>query len=265
MRPAPPGQGYPQSGYANQAPRPQDPNQFYNHGAQGGTSDSPHPLNPKGANIFISEHPYQASSPPPNFQPPNHAAGAPFYIGGAEVPSQGGSQPSQAQQQQYPPRDPTPRIPSSTKPVAPNSTSPPPAQNFAPYNPQTQQQNMYPQQQQQRPQSTYGAQELATSVYDSPITPHNPNSFYPAPGGPPDDGNAIQSPSAGGPSAPYNAAPSQPSQPQYHSYAPPDQAPPPVPQGQPPQPPSQPQYKPYVPPGASNEPSAPSDYYRQGY
>ncbi|KAK3180726.1 ESCRT-0 subunit protein hse1 [Lecanicillium sp. MT-2017a] len=263
MRPAPPGQGYPPAGvYPNQTPRPQDPNQFYNQSAQG-------------------DHPYQASSPPPNFQPPSQAPGAPFYVGGAEVPSQVGNQPPQAQQQQqqYPPRDPTPRIPSSGKPPAPNSTSPPPAQNFAPYNPQHQQ-NMYqqqqqqqqqpppPQQQQQRPQSTYGAQELATSVYDSPITPHNPNSFYSAPGGaPPEDSNAVQSPGAGGgPSAPYNAGPSQPSQPQYHGYGgPPDQAPPPVPSGQPPQPPSQPQYKPYVPPGAGNEPSAPSDYYRQGY
>ncbi|TQV97702.1 hypothetical protein V2A60_006565 [Cordyceps javanica] len=254
MRPA---QGYPQAGgYPSQPPPSQEPNQYYN---------SAPPAGP--------DHRYQASSPPPNFPPGGQAGNAPFYIGGAEITSQAGHQ--QPAPQQYPPRDPTPRIPSSSQPPVPNSTSPPPqGQGYTPYSPQPQQVYHPPSQQAQqppplqplqRPQSTYGAQELATSVYDSPIAPHNPNSFY-------------SQDEAGG-NAPHAASPPAhqqqvPSQPHYQSYVPPSQAAPPVPTGQPPQPPGgsaagggAPQYKPYVPPGASAQdgPSAPSpnDYYRQ--
>ncbi|KAJ6787029.1 hypothetical protein PWT90_05668 [Aphanocladium album] len=254
-----PGQGYPQAGgYPSQPPPSQEQNQYYN---------APPPVGP--------DHGYQTSSPPPNFPPGGQPGNAPFYVGGAEVPSQGGNQPPAPQQ--YPPRDSTPRIPSSSQPPVPNtSTSPPPqGQSYTPYSPQPQQ--MYhppPQQQQQqaqvppplqplqRPQSTYGAQELATSVYDSPIAPHNPNSFYAA-----QDDAAANPPTTASPPAHQQQPPSQP---HFQSYAPPEQAPPPVPSGQPPQVPgavSAPQYKPYVPPGASanDAPSAPnpSDYYRQ--
>ncbi|ATY67051.1 SH3 domain protein [Cordyceps militaris CM01] len=247
-----PGSGYPQAGgYPSQPPPSQEPNQYYN---------SAPPAGP--------DHGYHTSSPGPSFPPGGQPSGAPFYVGGAEVPSQTGNQPSTPQQ--YPPRDPTPRIPSSSQPPVPNnSTSPPPqGQSYTPYSPQPQQlyhpppqqtQQPPPLQPVQRPQSTYGAQELATSVYDSPIAPHNPNSFYPQ-----DEAAAL-------PPAHQQQAPSQP---HYQSYAPPDQAPPPVPAGQPPQVPgggapasTTPQYKPYVPPGASapDGPSAPSpnDYYRQ--
>lgn len=217
------------------------------------------------------DHPhYQASSPPPNnFQP--QGTPAPFYVAGAEVPSHAPSQPQQPPQQ-YPPRDDTPSLgPPGGKQPAPVNPSSPPPQTFTPYShpQQPPPQNAAPyaqvpnqQQQQQRPQSTYGAQELATSVYDSPIAPHNPTA------------------------APFG-------QQQYQSYNPPDQAPPPAPTGQAPPPPNsmspaplqpggaaydarhglpsqgapvdsrppQPQYKPYVPPGDG---PSPNDYYRQG-
>ncbi|CRK23942.1 hypothetical protein BN1723_003081 [Verticillium longisporum] len=150
--------------------------------------------------------------------------------------------------------------------------------------------------------STYGAQELATSVYDSPIAPHNPNStaaYSTSTNYAPDDQYKQHNTSQGAPQSPQH----QPSQPQYHSYQPssappgqdhygsaPSQAPPPIPTGAPPSAPAplqpagsaydarqglpsqtgtspQPQYKAYVPPGGPppNEgPSAPpSDYYRQ--
>ncbi|KAF5130180.1 Class E vacuolar protein-sorting machinery protein hse1 [Metarhizium anisopliae] len=245
MRPAAPGQGYPGGGYPQGQP-PQDP--YYN---QAPPSDHPH---------------YQASSPAPNnFQSQGNPA--PFYVAGAEVPSQApGAQPQQQQPQQYPPRDDTPSLgPPSGKQPAPVNPSSPPPQSFTPYSPQPPQQNAAPYSQmpsQQRPQSTYGAQELATSVYDSPIAPHNPNP------------------------APFGQQP-------YHSYNPPEQAPPPAPTGQAPPPPNsmspaplqpggaaaydarhglpsqtapethppQPQYKPYVPPGDG---PSPNDYYRQG-
>lgn len=220
---------------------------------------------------------YPTTSPPPNFQqqPPQQGS-APFYVAGAEVPTHAAQQQpppqqQQQQQQQYPPRDQTPRIPSSGKPPAPISTSPTPAgHTYTPYSPQSQ----LPAQG-GRPQSTYGAQELATSVYDSPIAPQNPApNFY---------GQQQEEPK---PSAPYGQAPPPQQQPQqqYHSYAPPapEQGPPPVPTGQAPSAPydarqslpsqaphapSEPQYKPYVPPGAQQDAaSAPSpvDYYRQG-
>lgn len=194
------------------------------------------------------------SSPSPNFQRPGPSNPAPFYVAGAEVPSQGQpqSQPPPQQQQQYPHRDPTPRIPSAGKQPEPiNTSSPPPQANaYAPYG-----------QKNQRPQSTYGAQELATSVYDSPIAPHNPNSaatysssvYSPdeqfahasqaqGQGQPPTHGSSVvPPPSAYTPQQP----PNQPSQPQYQSYQPPSappghdaygggapsHAPPPVPTG----------------------------------
>ncbi|KAI8162765.1 Class E vacuolar protein-sorting machinery protein [Colletotrichum sp. SAR 10_65] len=117
----------------------------------------------------------------------------------------------------------------------------------------------------QRPQSTYGAQELATSVYDSPIAAHNPSSAatYTSSVYSQDDpynSNNTSSPAVGNTTVPAPppssfqpsasmAQPSQPSQPsapqqpQYQSYQPPGtqgqdnynnaptQAPPPVPTG----------------------------------
>lgn len=63
---------------------------------------------------------------------------------------------------------PSPRLPSTGKKPTPINTSPPakPVNTYTPYS----------QASTQRPTSTYGAQELATSVYDSPIAPHNPQS-----------------------------------------------------------------------------------------
>ncbi|KAI9151656.1 Class E vacuolar protein-sorting machinery protein HSE1 [Paramyrothecium foliicola] len=275
MRPAIPGQGGyggPGPAYPPQGPPPQQDHQrYYTPGPQV-RSDRPQ---------------YQTSSPPPNFAPPNQPTPAPFYVAGAEVPSHGpgGQQPGG---QQYPPPRDT-RLPSGGNPPAPLNTSPP-AQNYTPYSqppPQNPNNDSYSQVPpgQQRPQSTYGAQELATSVYDSPIAPHDPasaanfaSSAYTQDD--PDSRNPVAPP------GPYAH------QPQYQSYNPPTQAPPPVPTGQAPPPshdplapaplnvssppldarhglPSQaggaPQYKPYVPP-SDDGPSAPApnDYYRSG-
>ncbi|KAK7935529.1 ESCRT-0 subunit protein hse1 [Apiospora marii] len=165
-RPSIPGQGYPGGGpgYAPQgaqAPPQQDPQRYYTPGPQ----EQPH---------------FQASSPAPNFQRPTPGP-APFYLQGAEVPSQGGPPPSQQQypqsgpqgnQQQYPPRDqqqPS-RVAAGKQPVNINTSSPPP-QPYSAYSSQP------PAQGGQRPQSTYGnPQELATSVYDSPVAPHRQGS-----------------------------------------------------------------------------------------
>ncbi|KAJ6442044.1 Class E vacuolar protein-sorting machinery protein hse1 [Purpureocillium lavendulum] len=279
MRPAPPGQGYGSggAGYPGQGQPPQDPQGFYGQGPAGD-----HPQQPPF---------HQTASPPPNFQPPGQPQGtpAPFYVAGSEVPSQSqGGAP-----QQYPPREHSPRLNSHGK----QPTSPPP-QTYTPYSqPPTQAQpNPYsqPPPGQQRPQSTYGAQELATSVYDSPIAPHNPG-FAPQHPGPGYSQEDLHAHAATAPSNPYSQPPpqqQQQQQQQYQSYNPPDQAPPPVPAGQPPQAPlgssmsppplqphgaaydsrhglpsqaaggEQPQYKPYVPPGDGPSAPNPSDYYR---
>ena len=207
--------------------------------------------------------------------------------------------------QHYPPREETPHHPSNAGHPAPINTSSPP-QHYTPYSQPpgpTPQSPSYAQPPGQgRPQSTYGAQELATSVYDSPIQPNphnlnNPNSW----------GSSVYSPEESGPNDNPSAPPSGPyaQQPPYQGYNP-DQGAPPVPTGQPPQPPQdsmtpaplqpgplqpggaaydarqglpsqagaasggpgapQPQYKPYVPPASIEGPNAPapSDYYRSG-
>jgi signal transducing adaptor molecule len=261
MRPAVPGQGgYGGPGapgpYAPQGgPSQQDPQRYYTPGPQGG--DRP---------------PYQGSSPPPNFPPPNQSTPAPFYVAGAEVPSHGAGPSGPGSQ--YPPHD--SRLPSGGNAPAPINTSPP-AQGYNPYSqPPNQNPNSdgYPQGPpgDHPPQGgPYGAQELSTSVYDSPIAPHNPTSaatFSSSVYSQDDPDNRNNS---NAPPAPYSH------QPQYQSYNPPGQAPPPVPTGQAPPPPhdamsppplnvsSAPQYKPYVPPSdeGPNAP-APSDYYRTG-
>lgn len=324
MRPGPPGQGYPQAGGYPPHGGPQGPPQGHPQGPpqgppQGHGQDpsrfygTPGPQGPHGPQGEFSfddvwdltnsvDHPHQVSSPPPNF-PQNQGAPAPFYVAGAEVPSSHGQRPPQAQQ--YPPREETPHHPPpngnpSPHQPGPINTSPPP-QHYQPYSqppgPTGGPSSPGYGQPQGRPQSTYGAQELATSVYDSPIQPHNPQSaqtwtssvYSPdeAPNAPPPDNQ---------PNAPPPGA--YAGQPQYQTYnpsAPPDQGPPPVPTGQPPQegmapmplqpggaaydarqglpsqsPPSvpggqAPQYKPYMPPGGGMDgPSAPppSDYYR---
>jgi signal transducing adaptor molecule len=275
MRPAGQGYGAPGPAYGAQGGPPQDAQRYYTPGSQG---DRP---------------PFQTSSPPPNFPPPNQATPAPFYVAGAEVPSHAapGQQPGG---QQYPPHDNASRIPQGGNPPAPLNTSSPPAQNYAPYgqppgqNPSSGYSQGPPGD--QRPTSTYGAQELATSVYDSPIAPQGSNfggpAYAPQDNNNNSSSNEPQNPSA--PSAPY----SQP--PQYQSYVPPGHAAPPVPTGQPPQPPHDgmapaplsiggppsdsrhglpsqgaaagpPQYKAYVPPGEDDQnASAPNDYYRTG-
>ncbi|KEZ38857.1 Class E vacuolar protein-sorting machinery protein hse-1 [Scedosporium apiospermum] len=273
----------PQPSYHQYMPGPPQPG----YPPQGGPGGPPH-----DAQRFYTPGPqdYHGVSPPPgNFQRPSQATPAPFYVAGAEIPS-GGNPHAPSQQQSYPIRPGPTSSGSAGQPAPINTSSPPPASNqYTAYS-----------QVNQRPGSTYGAQELATSVYDSPIAPHNQNSLNPAAPYSPDD--PYNPPNAGGPLAQPTApaAHAQPSQPQYQSYNPsqnqaqydgappaPSGAAPPVPQalapGRPenavsPPPgglydarqglPSQagnghPQYKPYVPP--SSEPSAPgpADYYRQ--
>ncbi|KLP08303.1 Uncharacterized protein Y057_12957 [Fusarium fujikuroi] len=261
MRPGP-SQGYPQAGgYPPQGAPPQDPSRYYTPGPQ-------------------EQPPYQASSPPPNFQNQPQGQSAPFYVAGAEVPA--GSQP-------YPPRN---ESPSNGKQPAPINTSTP-GPNFNPYN-QSQNNNPYAQAPTGgRPGSTYGAQELATSVYDSPIATNNPHqptsaatfssSVY-SPEEPNDNASAP-------PPGPYATHQQQPQQ--YQSYNPSSQVPP-MPTGSAPPPPQsvmtppplnpgnaggydarhglpsqggaggQAQYKPYVPPGDGPSAPAPDSYYQSG-
>ena len=318
MRPGPPGgpgQGYPHQGHGGYPPHgapqgpPQglgqhDPQRFYTPGPQGpqgppqgpqGTENRTYILRNSDLTPFIDQ-PYQVSSPPPNFAPQHQGAPAPFYVAGSEVPSQHGQRPPQPQEHQYPPREETPHHQPGGVQSAPGETSPPP-QHYTPYSQPLGGPNSPPYSQappgQGRPQSTYGAQELATSVYDSPIAPQHPqhnntwSSSVHSPDDPPPQENASAPPPAG-----YSGPPS------YQHYPPPDQQAPPVPTGQPPGPPQEgmappplqpggaafdarqglpsqsapggqqpPQYLPYVPPGANLDgPSAPppSDYYRSG-
>ncbi|GAP92476.2 putative signal transducing adaptor molecule [Rosellinia necatrix] len=203
--------GPPGPGYAPQGPNPgaQDPPRYYTPGPQG-------PL-PQEHNQ------YQATSPPPNFQRPTPAP-APFYLQGAEVPSQGG--PPLAQQ--YPPRDQSSRIAAGKQPAPPHPASPPPQQTYQPY---TQASHLAA----QRPQSTYGnnPQELSTPAYDSPVaTHHNTNAADPYSASAYSQDDMYGSPIAPGPSAsPDPPGPSQsiatpltlashPNQPQYTAYNP---------------------------------------------
>ncbi|CZR51981.1 related to protein HSE1 [Phialocephala subalpina] len=204
-------------------------------------------------------YPQQPTSPPPQ-----RAGAAPFYVLAQQQQPQGPPQ-GPPGQQQYPPRDPTPRIPSNQMPAPLQTSSPPP--------------NQYPPPQAQtghRPQSTYdNPQELATSIYNSPIG-NRRESQYSASLYSQDD-----------PYSASGAATSQPppAQQSYQAYnAAPQQQPPPPPGVAPPGPPSGPtyptvpqdarqtlpsqgQYKPYQRPGsaenvASAPPGAPQDFYR---
>ncbi|KAL6917947.1 hypothetical protein ACHAPO_000245 [Fusarium lateritium] len=260
MRPAP-GQGYPQAGgYPPQGAPPQDPLRYYTPGPG-------------------EQPPYQASSPPPNFQNQPQGQPAPFYVAGAEVPA--GSQP-------YPPRN---ESPSNGKQPAPINTSTP-GPNFNPYN-QSHSNNPYGQAPMGgRPGSTYGAQELATSVYDSPIATNNPQPLAPSA----TFSSSVYSPeepnenATAPPAGPYGGHQQQPQQ--YQSYNP-SQAPP-MPTGSAPPPPQsvmtppplqpgnaagydarhglpsqsggggQNQYKPYVPPSDGPSAPAPDSYYQSG-
>lgn len=191
--------------------------------------------------------------------------------------------------QPYPPRN---ESPSNGKQPAPINTSTP-GPNFNPYN-QSQNNNPYTQAPTGgRPGSTYGAQELATSVYDSPIATNNPHqptsaatfssSVY-SPEEPNDNASAP-------PPGPYATHQQQPQQ--YQSYNPSSQVPP-MPTGSAPPPPQsvmtppplnpgnaggydarhglpsqggaggQTQYKPYVPPGDGPSAPAPDSYYQSG-
>lgn len=187
--------------------------------------------------MYIEQPQYPPQSPSPNLQRPNPNV-APFYMAGAEVPPQGGPPTQQPQQQQYPPREQGQRVPSAGKQPAPIQTSsPPPSNPYAAYQAPAGA---------QRPQSTYGGapQELSTSVYDSPIAPHNPNSAAtysssvyspddayhanPTPGGPPNS----HAPSAPPPSAPTPSAPdARTTYQQYTAYHTPQQASQPNPYG----------------------------------
>ncbi|KAL2109181.1 hypothetical protein VUR80DRAFT_2835 [Thermomyces stellatus] len=265
--------GYPPAGQYHPPQGPSPDQRYYTPGPGGPQGPSPGQGPPQD---------YHVSSPPPGSQRPNQTTPAPFYVAGSEIPANapaplnlpvrqsGGPSgpPGQEQGGGRPPAQPTP--------LNTSSPGPPPAQ-YAPYS-----------QSSQRPTSTYGAQELATSVYDSPISANAQDINPAAPYSPDDPYNAPPSTAPG----PLSQAPlPPPSQPQYQGYQPPSHdgphsapsgAPPPAPgaarpdsispppggsydarQGLPSQVASQQQYKPYVPPP---EPSAPgpADYYRQG-
>jgi signal transducing adaptor molecule len=241
--------------------------------------------------LIVEDQPYPQQPSSPDY-PSQRPGPAPFYVLPlAQQQQQQQHSDPHANSQQYPQRDPTPRIPSNTKPpplqtgTPPPNTyptqaiSPPPAQYPAPQ-PQTG----------HRPQSTYSnPQELATNAYDSPV--NQPNSAYSASVYSQDDLYA--------PSAPANQQPPT-SQQQYQAYVPPQQSQP-QPAYEPPAPPPggyipppvqmnagypvisqdarqtlpsqgpQGQYKPYQRPGTSEgrpgapsaPPGAPADFYRQ--
>ncbi|GJC81241.1 class E vacuolar protein-sorting machinery protein hse1 [Colletotrichum liriopes] len=248
MRPGPGGYpGGPGAGYPTQGPPQGHPQQQQQQQQQQPPPQEQRYYTPAPQVLYIDQPQYPQSTPSPNFQRPAQATPAPFYVAGAEVPSAGGPPHNQ---QQYPPRD--QRHPSTGKAqVPPIQTSPtPPANAYSAY-------TVPPN---QRPQSTYGAQELATSVYDSPIATHNPSSAAtytssvysqddPYNNNSPVVGNStVPAPSSFQPSAPPAGQPSQPPQqpPQqshYQSYQlpgaqgqdnysnAPTQAPPPVPTG----------------------------------
>ncbi|CAL3969385.1 unnamed protein product [Diplocarpon coronariae] len=188
-------------------------------------------------------YPPQTSSPPGYPPQPLRTGPAPFYV----VAQQQQQHPPESQQPQgqhpYPQRDPSSHVASNC--VAPplQTSSPPPSQYPQPL-PQTG----------HRPQSTYGnPQELATSVYDSPIGPGpNRNSIYSASPYAEDDPHAA--------AAPANAQP-PPSQPQYSAYAPPQPQQKAAPQYAPPQ---QPAYDAPAPPTAS-APPPPTGGVNAGY
>ncbi|KAH8816189.1 hypothetical protein F5884DRAFT_775309 [Xylogone sp. PMI_703] len=210
------------------------------------------------------EPPYPPQTASPAGYPPRNGP-QPFYV------VAGGQQPDHT----YPPQDHTPRIPSSSKPAPIQTSSPPPNQYGTV--PQTG----------HRPQSTYSnPQELATSVYDSPVN-NQPNAPYSA-SVYSDDPYSATAP----PNAPPNEPPAPPAQQQYTPYSPPQkpQQAPNHPASIVPQPlsishpaypsinndarqslPSQSgQYKPYRPAGGEGRPGAPSvpsgtheDFYRQ--
>ncbi|KAG4028358.1 hypothetical protein MFRU_022g00780 [Monilinia fructicola] len=170
--------------------------------------------------------PYPSQSPQadglqpyPNQEPPQADGRQPYP----------GQQPPQSESQQsYPHRDPTPRIPSGSKPPPLQTNSPPPIQ-YSTQQPQTG----------HRPQSTYSnPQELATSVYDTPIQQQNPHPY-----------------TAYAETDPYTTAPAiaQPSQ-QYNAYKPPQQP------SQPPQQSSLPSQPSYEPPAAPSATQAPQQY-----
>ncbi|KAK5661920.1 hypothetical protein OQA88_10029 [Cercophora sp. LCS_1] len=223
MRPEIP-QGYPTPGPSYGAPPPQQDTQRYY---------TPAP----------QESQYPPSSPSPNFQRPGAAATpAPVYFAGAEVPTGPGQpapQPSQQapppQQQSYPQRPAEQRVPSGGKQPAPLQTTAESTRPQSQYNPY-----QGPPPGAARPQSTYGSgpQELSTSVYDSPIAPHNnhpyPPSFPPSvPAGEdpytaasPNKGRTPSIPSVPPPAVPTASGPSAPYTPytSYHNPSPPQQS-----------------------------------------
>jgi signal transducing adaptor molecule len=200
-------QGY--GGYPPQNSTPQpDPQRYYSPAQQEQT------------------YPQQPSSP--HGYPPQRNGPAPFYVVAPQQQGPPEPQGPPGSQQGYPQRDPTPRVPSNPKP-APLQTSSPPL-------------NQYPVQQPQtghRPQSTYSnPQELATSVYDSPVN-QQPQSAYSASVYSQEDPYSASA-AAGNQQPPAN-------QQQYNAYAP---------QHQPSFPPQQPTYEPPTPP-VGNAPAPP--------
>ncbi|KOS17425.1 Class E vacuolar protein-sorting machinery protein hse1 [Escovopsis weberi] len=236
IRPGIQGQGPPPAGRAYPGQQPpqqaQDPQRYY----------TPEPGNA-----------YQTTSPPPsNFQPyaaSTQAQPGPFFLAGSEVPPTAAiNQPPASQP--YPAADDAAILPVKQHAAPAITASPAPMQPYSPYS-QPPPQNQpgatppYPPQPQWKRLSTHGAQELATSAYDSPIAPGTSNT--------PDNGVHQHQ---------------QPQQPSYQSYQPPPGpgvAKPPstgpsAPQGGPP---SEPQYTPYSVPGEGPSAPAPGDYYRQ--
>ncbi|PHH51030.1 Class E vacuolar protein-sorting machinery protein hse1 [Ceratocystis fimbriata CBS 114723] len=239
------------------------------------------------------QYPPVSTSPSNQYRRYSNSTPAPFYVSGTEV-SAAPSQPPPTQQS-YPIR------PAGSNPPAGANIGSQPAPISTSANPQSQQYQPYSQPTNNtRPQSTYGAQELATSVYDSPINTAPPGNPYgteltteqaatttsPPPSAPPA--------SAAQPAAPVPFAQPQPPTAQFKSYqhanhssisvppvptgsAPPipTSAAPSAPSSAPPPPPAgstatapgsgPQQFRPYVPTAATAGGDDATDYYRTGY
>ncbi|KKA27641.1 hypothetical protein TD95_001740 [Thielaviopsis punctulata] len=196
------------------------------------------------------------SSPPPagHYHRGSTSTPAPFFMAGVEVPAA---------------PTPTPPQPQQTYPIRPagttTSASSPPPQAFHAYAQPTNS---------TRPQSTYGAQELATSVYDTPINPTPASNPFAASSSstPSATASAAATASSTSPPPPQpGAAPvpfTQPQPPaaQFKTYQPATAAIAGVPGPQPGQTAVAPggQYRPYVPPSEAGGGDDAANYYRSG-
>ncbi|KAH8601381.1 hypothetical protein B0O99DRAFT_501710 [Bisporella sp. PMI_857] len=130
---------------------------------------------------YYTPNPSQENSYPqkpssPDYGPQRNGPARFYIVPGQRAPEGQTQAQQQPLPQQYPQRDPTPRIPSNQKPHPLQTSSPQP--NQYPAHTNSPPPNQYPQQSGHRPQSTYSnPQELATQSFDSPIHQQPPSAY----------------------------------------------------------------------------------------